>query len=141
MKALLLSLLLPAAAAWAGDSLQPVVDRGALLRELRACRDAIPKKIEIHYESPCIHKDVSSLSGISRAELVAALGPPNACSSKTHSILAITQACSSSDESPGWSFDVGPSGQVSVVLNCTSDESQTCKTVRWLDFTVGWRSD
>src|SRR6185437_441019 len=57
----------------------PLEQRAVLLKALRTCRAAIPESVASSYEPPCVKRDLTALNGISRTDLLAALGPPTFC--------------------------------------------------------------
>jgi hypothetical protein len=54
-------------------------ERIALLKELRQCLDALPKRVHAPVNSPCAERRVSILEGVSRRDVLNALGDPTWC--------------------------------------------------------------
>ena len=107
--------------------------RQELLKSLRACRDAIPKQVDQPFESPCRASDVSSLMGISRADLVVALGPPSFCVGVTEGGFPRGTDCPP-HWNPEWSFYRLPAGRLGggPELLCETTEDQRCDRVMWV---------
>ncbi len=108
--------------------------RKELLQTLRQCL----VQVSIHngregYQSPCAREDVSRLNGISRAELIEALGPPQFCTSATEGGFPEKDDCPA-DQNPQWSFYRLPQGIYAgggPDLVCESDKRRRCVQVRW----------
>jgi hypothetical protein len=89
------TVLLAALASCGGGS---TASKQHVLHSLRSCLGHLATGVK----SPCIGMDVSQLSGISRNELVAALGPPSFCH-PTSSTALLTADCAPAKR-PVWSF-------------------------------------
>ena len=83
--------------------------------------------------SPCISRDVSSLNGITRRRMIAALGPPQLCFDQTEINFPQKDDCPAKQYLL-WSFyhhagsiDIGGGPQ----LVCATDTSTHCVTVKW----------
>ena len=107
--------------------------RNELLQSLRACRDAIPKHVDQPFESTCRTFDVSTLTGISRADLVVALGPPSFCVGLTEGGFPRGQDCPP-HWNPEWSFYRLPANLLGggPELFCETTEDQHCGRVMWV---------
>jgi hypothetical protein len=97
---LLLSISLPVHAA--ESELGPPLS----LRELAACRQALPSSTKKYVETSCHGRDVSSLVGMWRKELDESLGKPSWCNTK-ETIAIEAKSCIYSTEL-GYSFYVLP---------------------------------
>ena len=108
--------------------------RKELLQTLRLCL----VQVSIHngregYQSPCASEDVSRLNGISRAELIEALGPPQFCTGTTEGDFPDKDDCPV-DKNPQWSFYRLPQSVYtggSPDLVCESDSRRRCVHVVW----------
>jgi hypothetical protein len=108
----------------------PAPTRAELLEKLHQCRDELSKgRSTGAFVSPCTKLDPSPLDGISRHELVAALGPPSFCVGLTEGGFPSGQDCPPQWD-PKWSFYLG--GINGPELACVTDEQQRCELVRWL---------
>lgn len=108
--------------------------RKELLQTLRQCL----AQVSIHndkegFQSPCVHEDVSSLNGITRGALIAALGPPQFCTSPTGGDFPKVEDCPA-EENPQWSFYRLPQSVYAgggPELMCESDIRRRCVRVLW----------
>jgi len=108
----------------------PAPTRAELLDKLHQCRDELGKgRPTGAFVSPCTRLDPAPLDGISRHELVAALGPPSFCVGLTEGSFPSGQDCPPQLD-PKWSFYLG--GIYGPELACVTDEQQRCELVRWL---------
>ena len=108
--------------------------RKELLETLRQCF----VQVSLHngkegYQSPCAREDVSRLNGITRGELIDALGPPQFCTSPTEGGFPKGDDCAA-DQNPQWSFyhlpqSVYTGGGPDLV--CESDSRRRCVHVVW----------
>jgi hypothetical protein len=104
-----------------------------LLRKLRQCLADVPARGDLNYASPCAHIDVASLSGLTVAQLKAALGPPGissddyVCASNKPSAPLPPYECR-------WAFYRLPADVLGVgpELQCLSEDRVTCKKVGWV---------
>jgi len=106
-----------------------------LLQALRQCLVELPISGERDKDfiSPCVGRDVSSLDGIPRSRLIAALGPARLCIAQTEINFPQKQDCPSNQD-PLWSFyrhagsiDVGGGPE----LVCVAKNQMRCATVEW----------
>jgi hypothetical protein len=96
--------------------------------------------VEVHirgrnaeFVSPCIVKDVSSLNGIPRTQLIKALGPAQYCTSQTEGSFPEKADCPM-DLNPQWSFYSHPDPTVTgggPELVCEAVKHDYCVTVEW----------
>jgi hypothetical protein len=108
--------------------------RKELLQTLRQCL----VQVSIHngregYQSPCAHEDVSRLDGISRTDLIEALGPAQFCTGATEGDFPEKDDCPA-DKNPQWSFYRLPQGVYAgggPDLVCESDNRHRCVHVVW----------
>jgi hypothetical protein len=108
--------------------------RKELLQTLRQCF----VQVSLHngkegYQSPCAREDVSRLNGITRGELIDALGPPQFCTGPTEGGFPKNQDCPA-DQNPQWSFyhlpqSVYTGGGPDLV--CESNSRRRCVHVVW----------
>jgi hypothetical protein len=119
------TVLLAALASCGGGS---TASKQHVLHSLRSCLGHLATGVK----SPCIGMDVSQLSGISRNELVAALGPPSFCH-PTSSTALLTADCAPAKR-PVWSFARVPQKRVGgdIELVCQSDDDTHCARLVWL---------
>jgi hypothetical protein len=108
----------------------PPLPRTELLEKLHQCHDTMTKeRSENSPPSPCAKLDPSSLNGISRSELAAALGPPTLCLGLSEGGAPSGPDCPA-QLNPKWSFHrIGGDG---LELFCETDENQHCEVVRWI---------
>jgi hypothetical protein len=104
-----------------------------LLNKLGECLKAAPKKVpegKQGFVSPCATIDLKPLGGISRAELVAALGPPTFCT-----LVNVPKGPDCSSHYNRWSFYRLPAGTIGggPELSCEVDQAQRCAVVRWVN--------
>jgi hypothetical protein len=108
--------------------------RQELLQTLRQCL----LQVSIHngkegYQSPCAREDLSTLDGIPRSQLIAALGPAQFCISPTGGDFPKNDDCPA-DQNPQWSFYRLPQSVYTgggPDLACESDKSSRCVHVLW----------
>jgi hypothetical protein len=108
--------------------------RKEFLQTLRQCL----VQVSLHngregYQSPCAREDVSRLNGITRAELIEALGPAQFCTSATEGDFPKNDDCPA-EQNPQWSFYRLPQGVYSgggPDLVCESDNRHRCVHVVW----------
>lgn len=108
--------------------------RQELLQTLRQCL----VQVSLHngkegYQSPCAREDLSTLNGIARSKLIAALGPAQFCSSPTGGDFPKNDDCPAA-QNPQWSFyrlpqSVYTGGGPDLV--CEADKSSRCVRVLW----------
>ena len=106
-----------------------------LLQTLRECLVDVPISGERNKEfvSPCVGRDVSSLSGIARSRLIDALGPARFCISQTETSFPQKDDCPI-DQNPQWSFYRLADSIVSgggPELVCAANKQTYCVTVEW----------
>jgi len=108
----------------------PPLPRTELLEKLHQCHDTMTKERSANAPpSPCAKLDPSSLNGISRSELAAALGPPTLCLGLSEGGAPSGPDCPA-QLNPKWSFHrIGGDG---LELFCETDENQHCEVVRWI---------
>jgi hypothetical protein len=125
--------LLAMLAASACSALAPHQNRADLLKALRQCLNEVPKRGAASFESPCVHKDVSSLNGITRAELISALGPAQFCTAPAYGGFPTALDCPP-DENPQWSFYALPENIIlggGPELVCEADGHPYCVRLLW----------
>jgi hypothetical protein len=100
-----------------------------ILRTLRGCLD----HLSMGERSPCVNMDTSKLSGISRQQLIAALGPPTFCHPMQRTRQPMDGDCLPSQR-PVWSFYVHRQRTVGggVEFVCKSDENLNCAQLVWI---------
>ena len=106
-----------------------------LLQKLHQCLAEVPIHGEKNadFVSPCIRLDVAPLNGISRGQLVDALGRASFCIGRDASGFPKSEDCPT-DENPQWSFyrlanpAVGGGGPELV---CEANNKAYCETVEW----------
>jgi hypothetical protein len=100
-----------------------------LLHSLRQCLDAVPKTAQ-HFVSPCTKLDLTPLNGITRADLLAALGPPTFCT-----LANVPKGPDCSSHYNTWSFYRLPASTLGggPELSCELDQAQRCEGVRWVN--------
>lgn len=118
----------------------PKASRAEVLQTLHQCLVEIPRKTHDGFISPCAYRDISALSGISRTELVAALGGYPACQSHKKMPLGFFQSdlregpeCEQ-DEDPYWMFFTpveGVRGGGYPKLVCEAENTVNCVKVVW----------
>ena len=106
-----------------------------LLQTLWECLVEVHIRGERHAEfvSPCIDKDVSSLNGIPRSQLIKALGPAQFCTNQTEESFPEKADCSM-NLNPQWSFYRHADPIVSgggPELVCVAANHDYCVTVEW----------
>jgi hypothetical protein len=106
-----------------------------LLQTLRQCLVEVPISGQRNQDfvSPCVGRDVSSLSGISRSRMIDALGPPRFCTSQTETSFPVKDNCPL-DQNPLWSFYRLADSMVmggGPELVCVADKQMHCSTVEW----------
>jgi hypothetical protein len=106
-----------------------------LLQTLRQCLVEIPISGEKNKEfiSPCVGKDVSSLSGITRGRLIDALGPARFCIGQNETSFPEKEDCPA-DQNPIWSFYRLADSMVmggGPELVCVTNKQARCGTVEW----------
>jgi|SRR5579871_1415412 len=118
------------AVALVGCRAAPPATRTELLEKLHQCHDTMAKEHPANVPvSPCAKLDPSSLNGISRSELAAALGPPSLCLGLSEGGAPSGADCPA-QLNPKWSFHrIGGDG---LELFCETDENQRCEVVRWI---------
>jgi hypothetical protein len=106
-----------------------------LLQSLRQCLVELPISGERgkDFVSPCVGRDVTSLNGISRSQLIDALGPARLCITQTEVNFPEKKDCPT-EQNPVWSFyrhadsiDVGGGPE----LVCVANSQRHCVTVEW----------
>ena len=127
IRTLALALCVVAAVLAACRSAPPT--RSELLEKLHQCREDIPKGRPGGAISRCVKLDPSPLNGISRSELVAALGPPSFCVGLSEGTFPHGADCPPQMD-PKWAFFQGTG--TGPELTCETDEKQRCELVRWL---------
>jgi hypothetical protein len=76
-----------------------------VLVELRKCHDAIPKSADKPFESPCgFTTEVSTLKGLSYAQLLDAFGPPDMCYAADGDWQLPKGSKCGKHGAPGWGF-------------------------------------
>jgi hypothetical protein len=109
---------------------RPPLPRKQLLHKLAECFKAIPHDRETMFDSPCVKLSLTSLNGIPRKQLIAALGPPTYCNGDGVSDGRDCQP----EFSPGWSFynlgAIVTGGGPELV--CESSDGRSCTRVRWV---------
>jgi hypothetical protein len=106
----------------------------AVLSEIRACHQALPRYADKPFESPCGFKsDVSTLKGISYMQLLDALGPPDTCYVADGDWHLPKDAKCRKGAAPGWAFfrlcfDCMGGGPYFL---CRLDESSRCNVPFW----------
>jgi hypothetical protein len=108
----------------------PPPTRAELLGKLHECRAAMDKEQPAGKQiSPCAKLDPSTLNGIPRDELAAALGPPTLCLGLSEGARPTGADCPPQLD-PKWSFHrIGGDG---LELFCETDENHRCEVVRWI---------
>jgi hypothetical protein len=106
-----------------------------LLQTLRQCLVEVPISGEQNKEfvSPCVERDVSSLNGIARSQLIDALGPARFCISQTETSFPEKGDCPI-DQNPLWSFYRLADPMVmggGPELVCVANKQTHCATLEW----------
>jgi hypothetical protein len=113
-----------------GGCRSPPPTRPELLDKLQHCRAEITKSAgNGWFESPCTKLDVSHLNGITRLELVTALGQPSYCVGLAEAQDPRGPDCPPTLE-PKWDFFRGAGAGPQLI--CETDQKQSCELVRWL---------
>ena len=76
-------------------------ERIALLKELRQCLDALPQSVHAPVNSPCAERRVAVLEGVSRRDVLFALGDPTWCQGAPGAIALDRAECAHSHV---WSY-------------------------------------
>jgi hypothetical protein len=109
-------------------------NQALLLHQLRECHDAIPKeRVAKAFVSPCVGMELSPLYGIERADVIAALGPPNYCFGSRRIDWHPGHDCAQ-DLNPSWEFfqysAFFMSGSPGPNLTCDAD-GHVCILFHW----------
>lgn len=106
--------------------------RTVLLHQLRGCLNEVPALVDVPYTSPCAHMNVSILSGISRADLIAGLGKPQWCYGKEQGGRPVGDDCPL-EATPVWHFYQLPRTYIGggAELACITDKELRCYKVVW----------
>ena len=120
------------------NSVRPVGDNG-LLAELKRCLTEVDTHNNEHFISPCVRMNVARLSGISIAQLEAALGRPGISSDDYVSVPDHPNpGAQKQPYEARWGFYKYPIDSVTVTvgggpeLQCVSPDGVTCKQVLWV---------
>jgi hypothetical protein len=125
----------------AAPTTNTAIARNHLLAELKGCLAAVAAENKNHFISPCIRLDVAQLSGITLAQLEAALGKPGISSDD---YVSVPDHPDPSAHQPPyearWGFYTYPvvpgSSEVTVgggpEMQCVAPDRVTCQQVLWV---------
>jgi hypothetical protein len=114
----------------------PRAGRAEVLQSLRQCLAEIPRQTHDGFISPCAYSDVSSLNGIPRAELIAALDHTPACTNPKYlsEWYAGPDCPRPAEQDPMWLFFVQPqtvTGGGAPFLVCEAQGTANCVRLVW----------